>query len=106
MKFNDKNGKLGLLAIDNTVEPSIRFCKGGEINPNKISNSSRSITRIAIDCDVEKLLKKVNDRLNCFREETYDLLLTPFKGLRKDNKFRRRLDYATARLIINDCIYG
>lgn len=106
MKFNDKNGMLGLLAIDNTVKPSIRFCKGSEINANKVSNSSRSITRISIDYDVEKLLKKVNDRLNCFREETYDLLLTPFKGLRRDNKFRRRLDYATARLIINDCIYG
>jgi hypothetical protein len=104
MKFNDKNGNIGLFAIDNTVQPSIAFCKGSEINPSKVSNSSRAITRISIDCDAEKILKRLNERLNDFRSETFDLLLTPFKGLRRDNKFRRRLDYATARLLINDCI--
>ena len=101
MKFNDRNGKLGLIAIDNTIEPSIRFCNGDEINPDKVGNSSRSITRIAIDCDVKKLTKNLNEMLNEFRKETHDIFLTPFKGLRKDLKYRRRLDYAMARSIIN-----
>ncbi len=101
MKFNDKNGKLGLIAIDNTIEPSIRFCKGEEINPDKIGTSSRSITRIAIDCDHEKLIKNLNQMLNDFRKETYDIFLTPFKGLRRDFRYRRRLDYALARNIVN-----
>ena len=101
MKFNDKVGKLGLIAIDNTTEPSIRFCNGNDINPDKISNSSRSITRISIDCDVEKLIRNLNEMLNEFRKDTHDIFLTPFKGLRKDLKYRRRLDYALARNIIN-----
>ncbi len=29
VRFNDKNGNLGLIGIDNTVGPSIRFCGGG-----------------------------------------------------------------------------
>jgi hypothetical protein len=48
IKFNDKNGKLGLIAIDNTIEPSIKFIRGEEISPDKIEVSSRSITRITI----------------------------------------------------------
>ncbi len=103
LKFNDKNGKLGLIAIDNTKEPSIRFCNGEKIPANEIKNTSRSITRINVDCDIEKMVKRANDYLNTFRQETYDIFLTPFKGLRKDNRFRRRLDYATARQIINYC---
>jgi hypothetical protein len=106
MKFNDKDGKLGLIAIDNTIEPSIRFCNGNEINSDKICNSSRSITRISIDCDIEKLIKNLNEMLNDFRKETYDVFLTPFKGLRKDLKYRRRLDYALARNVINQVYFS
>jgi hypothetical protein len=102
MKFNDKAGKLGLIAIDNTIEPSIRFCKGSDINPDNIRVSSRSVTRISIDADIDALIKKLNDKLMNFREETFDLFLTPFKGLRRDNKYRRRLDYALARIVINE----
>ena len=105
MKFNDKTGKLGLIAIDNTIEPSIRFCNGGEIDAQKISTSSRSITRISIDCDIEKLIKNLNEMLNQFRRETHDVFLTPFKGLRKDLKYRRRLDYALARNVINQVYF-
>ena len=108
IKFNEKSGMLGLIAIDDTIKPSIRFCRGDEINANKVSNSSRSITRIAIDCDVDKLIKRTNEALNAFRSDTFDVLLTPFKGLRKDGKYRRRLDYALARNFIasqlNECI--
>ena len=105
MKFNDKNGKLGLIAIDNTIEPSIRFCKGSDINPDNISVSSRSITRISIDADVDKIIKKLNDKLMSFREETHDLFLTPFKGLRKDNKYRKRISFGLTRKIINELLY-
>lgn len=106
MKFNDKLGKLGLIAIDNTKEPSIRFCNGNEINADKVGVSSRSITRISIDADIDKLTKNLNDRLADFRESTYDVFLTPFKGLRQDLKYRRRLDYALARNIINEVYYS
>jgi len=105
IKFNSKTGQIGLYAIDNTIEASIYFCNGSDIDPSKIDNSSRSITRILIDCcNAEKLIKNLNDYLCDFRNETKDIFLTPFKGLRKDGKYRRRLDYAIARNIINNVI--
>ena len=78
MTFNDKNGKLGLIAIDNTKEPSIRFCKGEEISQEKIKITSRSITRINIDFDIDKLIKRANEVLKEYRKETHDIFLTPF----------------------------
>jgi hypothetical protein len=102
LQFNNKTGKLGLFAIDNTVNSSIKFCNGEDINPEKITVSSRSITRILIDADINKLISKLNERLESFREETFDLFLTPFKGLRKDGRYRRRLDFTLARAIINE----
>lgn len=108
MRFNDKNGSLGLIAIDNTVEPSIRFCCGKEIDSNKISTSSRSITRIAVGGNVGGnvggLINDLNAKLTSLRQSTYDIFLTPFKGLRKDGKYRRRLDFQLARQLINDCV--
>ena len=103
MTFNSPVGNLGLLAIDNTKEPSIKFIKGEQIPPSKISNTSRSITRIKVDCSFS-IIEKLNSRLTQFREETNDIFLTPFKGLRKDNKYRRRLDYAMARRLIEEVV--
>jgi hypothetical protein len=105
MQFNSKDGALGLIAIDNTKDPSIRFCKGSEIDPNRIGVSSRSITRISIDANIDKLIKRINEYLNDFRNDTHDIFLTPFKGLRQDLKYRRRLDYAMARGMINSVNY-
>lgn len=102
VKFNEKTGALGLIAVDNTIGPSIRFCEGTEIDPHKVGHSSRSITRIKIDRSVtSRLIAHLNSTLDRFRAETYDIFLTPFKGLRKDHKYRRRLDYKLARDIIN-----
>ena len=56
MKFNDKNGKLGLLAIDNTLEPSIRFCKGSEIDSNKIETLVNLGNVASIEQDFYKAL--------------------------------------------------
>ncbi|MDR2581220.1 MAG: hypothetical protein LBC85_09545 [Fibromonadaceae bacterium] len=101
IKFNDRNGKLGLIAIDNTIEPSIKFIRGEEIPPDKIEFTSRSITRITIkERNINGLIKKLNSNLNKFRDETADIFLTPFKGIRKDGKFRRRLDFSMARSLI------
>jgi len=104
IRFNDREGILGLIAIDNAIEPSIRFCRGEEIPAAKIAVSSRSITRISIDkkINLEDLINRLNYKLCNFRKETHDIFLTPFKGLRRDNKYRRRLDYALARKFISN----
>ena len=103
-KFNDGRGQLGLIAIDNTQGPTIRFCRGEEISADKIKVSSRSITRIEVGCKInDSKIQAINDLLDEYRRATYDVLMTPFKGIREDGKFRRRLDYALADTMICKC---
>ena len=47
LRFNDPEGDLGLIAIDNTRGPSIRFCEGRELAGYRVGGNSRMITRIA-----------------------------------------------------------
>ena len=100
IKFNDPNGEIGLYAIDNTKEASIRFCKGNEIK-RRVIHSDRLITRISVDYDVG--IEVLNQRLNTIREKTHDVFFAPFKGLRKDGQYRRRIDYEFVRNLINAC---
>lgn len=104
MRFNDPDGDLGLIAIDNTRGPSIRFCEGRELADYWIGGSSRMITRIstALPGGVSRSVALLNRLLDDFRESTADAFLTPFKGLRKDGKYRRRLNFALARDFV-DC---
>ncbi len=99
MRFNAPEGNVGLIAIDNTTEASIRFCHPADLNGYPVSGACRSITRIAVDSNV--YIKDLNDCLREFREKTQDVLMTSFKGLRKDGWYRRRLDWNSARGIIN-----
>ena len=97
--FNDPNGNLGLIAIDNTVSASIRFCPPAELGNYPIRHQSRSITRIRVPWDVN--IDILNARLTTIREKTHDVFLTAFKGLRRDGHYRRRLDWALTRSIID-----
>ena len=101
-KFNAPNGNLGLIAIDNTKEASIRFCNGDEIDSSKVLHTSRSLTRIQVETsDLDKLISDLNNALDKYRANTHDIFLTPFKGLREDGKFGRRLDFKLAKKLIN-----
>lgn len=101
LKFNDPSGTLGLIAIDDTERESIRFLRGEEIDEKEIKISSRSKTRISgLDKVDEKILQSLNRTLHEYRKQTEDVFLTSFKGLRKDGKYRRRLDWKTAKKII------
>lgn len=99
IRFNSKHGKLGLVGIDNTTGPSIRFCRGSEIK-STIKHSSRSVTRIHYDA-TPSMIDELNRRFRRFRILTHDVFLTPFKGLRADGYYRRRLDYSLARDFIS-----
>lgn len=103
LKFNAKEGELGLIGIDNTKEASIKFLKGSDIKKD-IKNTSRSITRIkGIDLN-SNFLRRINDYVYEFRKNTKDVFLTAFKGIRADGHYRRRIDYNLARNIIADCL--
>ena len=97
--FNEPNGNLGLIAIDNTVSASIRFCPAAELGDYPIRTHCRSITKIGVPWRVD--IDMLNARLATIREKTHDVFLTAFKGLRRDGHYRRRLDWALARSIID-----
>lgn len=106
IKFNDVKGKIALRAVD-TTNPSkkISFMKKEDLDYDLIGikHSSRLITIINIPDIKEELsvfINKANKILNKQRETTQDVIFSPFKGNRKDGKRRRRLDYLTARAIL------
>lgn len=107
-KFNDPLGEIGIYCIDNTKEMSIKFIPGKEIDSSKIKISSRSLTRVSVSGikikNLNFLLQKCNDYLMWYRSNTKDVFLTTFKGLRSDGLYRRRLDFDTARAILDTVI--
>lgn len=110
LTFNDKDGQVGIKCIDGiSKDKNICFLKPSELDYdlNKISNSSRSITVVRLETNkpIEKIVEISNDILQDYREKTKDLLLCAFKGNQKDSHIRRRrLDYTTARAIIEEAV--
>ena len=104
IRFNVPNGNVGLIALDNTRSESIRFCKPEEIANYRVRSSCRSITRMEVRGEVR--ITEWNEVLAEFRLKTRDVLMTPFRGLRKDGRYRRRCDWDLARGIITTCLKG
>jgi hypothetical protein len=105
--FNDKNGWLALRGVDSTSSKNrIRFDYKEKIKYNwdkGLKVSSRHVSLIKIDvCDTNKdrFIEEVNRILNEIRENSADIILSPFKGNTKEGKRRRRLDFSTARAIL------
>lgn len=98
IRFNDPNGNLGLIALDNTREASIRFCNVAELKDYTVSDKCRHITKMSVPWKVN--IRDCNELISSFREATKDVLLTCYRGIRKDGMYRRRLDWNLARDII------
>ena len=105
--FNSPTGSIGVICVDSST-PSIRFVSGDEIAQDSIKVSSRSHTRISglpENINLNEFLSQCNEVLRQYREDTHDIFLTSFKGLRKDGKYRKRIPFSTIRLIM-DCVLG
>ena len=105
--FNDKDGNIGVKTVDSQTDADCKFFYGEKINPDDIKISSRAFSRISglpKGIDRDAFLKKCNDILSLYREQTKDVMMTSFKGLRKDGKYRRRLDFKTVRSILNKAL--
>ena len=53
---------------------------------------------------MDLFINTCNRILNEYRVKTEDAFMAPFKNLRKDMKYRRRLDFATAKLIMSKAV--
>ena len=100
VKFNDPDGNVGLIALDNTKTASIRFCKASELANYTVKRTGRHITKINVSGRIR--INTWNNYLHSFREQTRDVLMTCYKGIRKDGKYRRRLDWELARGIVHN----
>ena len=96
--FNDPDGTIGLIAVDNTYGDSIRFCRRNELADYPVIDSCRYMTVLSVNARVR--IDRLNEILAKFRFDTCDVLMTPYRGLRKDGKYRRRLDWQLARGIV------
>lgn len=106
-KFNDKNGNIGIKCVDDTKKPTIYFLDGMQIEKNRIKVSSRALTRVSglpKNINKKQFIEKCNNIVDKYRLNTKDIFLTSFKGLRADNSYRRRLDFKTARQIMNKAL--
>lgn len=103
-RFNDPQGLIGIHAVDGQKEASIRFVAGDTIPSEEVKATSRSVTRVGANFPVhlaDKIIVEANRLLQLRRERTKDTFMTAFKGLRKDGRYRRRLDFAQARELLN-----
>lgn len=105
VRFNDPDGALGFVSFDNTKAPSIQFCHADALDGYEIKHSSRFITRISGEFggarEVKRLIARLNRAVDDFRCNTRDAFLTPFKGMRGDGAYRRRMQFSMARNFIN-----
>lgn len=99
VRFNDPEGNVGLIALDNSKAASIRFCSPEELGDYVVKRTNRHITKVWVDGTVR--INAWNDFLREFRDKTFDVLMTCYKGRRDDGMYRRRLDWALARGIIH-----
>lgn len=102
IQFNVLDGQIGIRGVDGLTGPSIRFVPAFDIPAAKVKESARFLTRIKIDSphDPELIIAEANVLLARYRMLTADVFLTSFRGIRKDRQFRRRLDWASARRIL------
>ena len=100
VEFNKPDGNVGLIALDNTFEPSIRFCDVSELKHYKVKQTGRHITKLDVHGNVK--ISEWNHLLNGVRKNTHDVLMTCYKGIRHDGMYRRRCDWSLARGIIQN----
>lgn len=107
VKFNDtKSANIAMCTFDNTKHESIRFMKLKNIDLSEIKDTSRNIVCVSIPSKVtDALIAKLNTRISEYRKQTKDVFMTPFKGVRKDGNFRRRMSFRQARAIITEVLH-
>jgi hypothetical protein len=111
--FNDRNGRIGLRAVDGSdgISP-IAFVAGRDFEypSDSVAVSSRLMTYLDLpeigEADLAAVIEQANGILLQIRLASGDLVLAPFKGNDRNGKRRRRLDYGLARKILNQARAG
>jgi hypothetical protein len=106
--FNVPNGNIGLHGVDGIRNNKIHFCSPCDLNYDitNIKPSSRTITIIKLEHqqNIIDIINNANIILTKYRKQTHDIWLAAFKGNTKLGNRRRRLDFSTARAILEEAI--
>lgn len=107
VSFHKISGQVGFIATDSTSAlKKIRMVQPSVIPDSEVNNSARLRLRILILKDNKPIkvsvlfIKKFNIYLESYREETKDVFLTSFKGLRDDGLYRRRMAFSKLKLLL------
>ena len=107
IRMNDPSGDVALFGVDSPSGATIRFDVGDAIPSEDVKQSSRSMTRMSCTDGTKidgAVIEHANEILSEWRMMTSDVLMTPFKGVRKDGKYRRRLAFKEAQAILSKAI--
>ncbi len=111
IRFNVTAGRVALRAVDLPSPGNpIRFLARGALDydPARVKVSSRLVTYLECDDVADAALPAViaaaEELLASYRRTTGDVVLSPFKGNTLAGTRRRRLDYATARALLERAI--
>lgn len=102
--FNYIDGNLCVNTSDNTINKNnIRFFDKNWKQNTKIKPTDRHKVKMLVeDFSVDDFfIEKLNKKIKELRNSNCDYLWSPFKGVSKQNQFRRRLDFKTIKMIIN-----
>lgn len=104
--FNCPDGQIGLVGLDGEDQKRIRFVQARAIRRLGVKPTSRHSTRIKLHKrltkhELRRLLDLANRVLASYRLRTCDVLLPASHSRRKDGKYRRRLPFYIARLILS-----
>ena len=105
--MNNPIGDVALFGVDSLSGATIRFDVGDAIPSEDVKPSSRSMTRMSCTDGTKidgAVIEHANEILSEWRMMTSDVLMTPFKGVRKDGKYRRRLAFKEAQAILSKAI--
>ena len=106
IEFNNPAGNLGIVCIDRPDKiGGIKFTTPDKIKgPIKVSSRTATVVNVNSAVDTHRLINTCNLILKKYREDTFDVFMAPFKGNDTNGQRRRRLDFATARLIIENAL--
>lgn len=107
IRFNVLSAWLGLRAVDTTNPKNmIKFDYKENFDYDwskgiKVSSRLLSVIDVNVpETDRDRYIAECNEILIKLREESQDIILSPFKGNMKNGVRRRRLDFYTARAIL------
>lgn len=111
IRFNDPHGQLALRAVDGhdpDARVSFKLREEAAYHHSRIKHSSRLMTYVSVPEPLQDhlrpLVNHANEILQNFLIAPESNLLSPFKGNNRAGRRRRRLDYATARSILERAI--